>query len=227
MPADPPYSGQRMKCLVTAGPTCENLDEVRRLTNFSTGRLGSELANFMVDRGHEVTLLLGHYATFRSNQRAQRIVAFTSAADLRAHLIALASPSIQAVFHSAAVCDFTFGKVWQRSPDGHLTEVQAGKFSTRHGILLAELTPTPKILGQLRDAYPQARLIGWKYEVDGDRTGALAKATHQLTNCRTDACVVNGRAYGRGFGLVTRAGRFEHLGDAPSLYAALALLAGG
>ena len=36
-----------MNCLVTAGPTFEPLDDVRRLTNFSTGRLGTELANFL------------------------------------------------------------------------------------------------------------------------------------------------------------------------------------
>ena len=36
-----------MRCIVTAGPTYEPLDEVRRLTNFSTGRLGIELANFL------------------------------------------------------------------------------------------------------------------------------------------------------------------------------------
>src|SRR5947209_3565355 len=45
-----------MHCVVTAGPTYESLDEVRRLTNFSTGKLGSELANFLAARGHTVTL---------------------------------------------------------------------------------------------------------------------------------------------------------------------------
>ena len=37
-----------MNCIVTCGPTYEPLDEVRRLTNFSTGRLGTELANYLV-----------------------------------------------------------------------------------------------------------------------------------------------------------------------------------
>jgi len=39
-----------MNCIVTAGPTYEPLDDVRRLTNFSTGRLGTELANFLAAR---------------------------------------------------------------------------------------------------------------------------------------------------------------------------------
>jgi drug/metabolite transporter (DMT)-like permease len=47
----------QMKCIVTAGPTYEELDEVRRMTNFSTGALGSELANYLVDQGRAVELL--------------------------------------------------------------------------------------------------------------------------------------------------------------------------
>ena len=53
-----------MNCIVTAGPTFEPLDDVRRLTNFSTGRLGTELANFLTARGHRVTLLIGESATY-------------------------------------------------------------------------------------------------------------------------------------------------------------------
>ena len=64
-----------MNCIVTAGPTFEPLDDVRRLTNFSTGKLGTELANFLTARGHKVTLLIGESATrFRSSigQRRKR-----------------------------------------------------------------------------------------------------------------------------------------------------------
>ena len=54
-----------MHCLVTAGPTYETMDNVRRLTNFSTGRLGTELANFLAESGHNVTLLIGEQAASR------------------------------------------------------------------------------------------------------------------------------------------------------------------
>jgi len=53
-----------MNCIVTAGPTYEPLDDVRRLTNFSTGRLGTELAGFLTAHGHQVTLLIGELATW-------------------------------------------------------------------------------------------------------------------------------------------------------------------
>src|SRR5262249_37288332 len=104
-----------MHCIVTAGPTYEPLDEVRRLTNFSTGRLGSELVNFLAAQGHEVTLLIGQQATWRGERQAQRVETFTTTDDLRARLRALAAGSVDAVFHAAAVSDFRFGKIWHRS----------------------------------------------------------------------------------------------------------------
>jgi phosphopantothenoylcysteine decarboxylase/phosphopantothenate--cysteine ligase len=210
-----------MNCIVTAGPTYESLDNVRRLTNFSTGRLGSELADFLVARGHQVTLLIGQQATYQGAHQAQKVEIFTTTADLSERLKTLSRQPVDAVFHAAAVSDFTFGKTWFRSASGEMTEVKSGKLSTRQGTLLAELVPTPKIIAQLRGWYPKARLVGWKFEVDGDRAGVIALAERQMADCRTDACVANGAAYGSGFGLVTGAGKCLHLADAKVLFPAL------
>ena len=152
-----------MKCIVTAGPTFEELDEVRRLTNFSTGTLGTELANFLVERGHEVELLRGEGSTCRLEPKAQRVQDFTTTADLRQRLKALGGSSAAAVFHAAAVSDFRFGKVWERTVDGTLKEIRSGKISTHGGTILAELKPTPKIISELRDWFPTGFLAGWKY----------------------------------------------------------------
>lgn len=210
-----------MNCVVTAGPTFEPLDAVRRLTNSSTGQLGSELANFLVEHGHFVALLLGQGATHHGKQKAQRIERFTTTADLKSRLDAMAGPSVQAVFHAAAVSDFAFGKVWTRSATGDLTETRENKISTEHRNLLAELRPTPKLIGELRRWFPQARLVGWKYEVDGDRTAVIARAKAQIERNLTNACVANGPAYGAGYGLVMESGECEHAPDAPALYRAL------
>ena len=210
-----------MRCVVTAGPTYEPLDQVRRLTNFSTGRLGSELVNFLGARGHEVTLLLGQLATWRGERHAARVETFTTTADLGNRLRALVGTQVDAVFHAAAVSDFSFGKVWQRSPAGALSELKSGKLSTRQGNLLAELVPTQKIIAQLRDWFPQACLVGWKYEVDGDKDAVIASAKAQLAEFRTDACVANGPAYGEGFGVVSRVGESVHCPDMAALFRAL------
>jgi phosphopantothenoylcysteine decarboxylase/phosphopantothenate--cysteine ligase len=210
-----------VNCIVTAGPTYEPLDEVRRLTNFSTGRLGSELVNFLADRGHAVTLLIGQQATFRGERRARKVETFTTTEDLRQRLHALSEGTVDAVFHGAAVSDFTFGKVWQRSAQGEMKEAKSGKISTRAGALLVELIPTAKIIAELRDWFPQACLVGWKYEVDGDRASVIAMAEKQIAENQTNACVANGRAYGDGFGLVKAAGNCEHCKTTKALFAAL------
>ena len=105
-----------MNCLVTAGPTFEELDRVRRLTNFSTGKLGVELANHLTARGHVVTLLIGEQATYPGERRAAQVQTFTTTANLRTALLARSGQRVDAVFHAAAVSDFTFGAVWRRSP---------------------------------------------------------------------------------------------------------------
>jgi len=209
-----------MNCIVTAGPTYEPLDAVRRLTNFSTGKLGVELANYLADQGHDVTLLLGESATYGGARRATRVQGFTTTASLSDRLQALGGESIQAVFHAAAVSDFAFGPVWQRMPGGELTAVQSGKFGTRAGSLVAELVPTPKVIWQLRGWFPQARLVGWKYEVDGSRVEVLQAARRQLSEAHSDLCVANGPAYGPGFGLVTPETE-SSVADATGLYVAL------
>lgn len=210
-----------MRFLVTCGPTYETLDKVRRLTNFSTGKLGIGLANYLHDAGHEVTVLKGYYATCADPCRAPSIT-FTTPQDLLDRFREAAKNSFAAVFHAAAVSDFRFGKIYKRSPDGALEPVTSGKFGARDGNLLAELVPTPKLIGHLRELFPAAALVGWKYEVEGSRETALDLGRTQILEHRTNFCVVNGSAYGKGFGLVSAKGAVEHCEEPSALYAWLA-----
>lgn len=214
-----------MRCIVTAGPTYEPLDDVRRLTNFSTGRLGTEFTNQLSACGHEVTLLIGEQATWHGERNAARVGTFSTTADLREQLSQLAIESIDAIFHAAAVSDFTFGKVFRRNGND-LEAMESGKFSTRGESLLVELIPTSKIIAELRGWFPRATIVGWKYEVDGTRDEAIEKASRQIFENQTDACVANGPAYGEGFGLVTPEG-CTSIGDTPALYRALEEFASG
>jgi len=205
-----------MRCLVTAGPTVEPLDSVRRLTNHSTGTLGTDLANHLACTGHDVLLLRSRTATAAPALHAVTTEAFATAADLLGRFEAHATQEPVAIFHAAAVGDFQVGAVFRRDDDGRLNPVHSGKFSTRDGSLLAELRPTPKILAQLRDLYPKAWITGWKYEVDGTRDEVLQRARAQLQSCRSDAVVANGPAHGLGFTWLT-ADREQALDDGASL----------
>jgi phosphopantothenate---cysteine ligase (CTP) len=215
-----------MRCLVTAGPSYEPLDRVRRLTNFSTGALGTALAERLAMAGHEVILLRGVSSTapLPKSQASLRLEDFSTSSDLAGRVLAHATGDRIAIFHSAAVADFTFGLVYERDEAGRLSPVLGGKVSTRDGTLLAELRPTPKILAGLREWFPNAWIVGWKYEVDGSHATVLAKAQAQLTSSRSDLCVTNGPAWGDGFGLVSTAEPVPCCADRPALINALVAL---
>ena len=213
-----------MRCVVTAGPTIEPLDDVRRLTNFSTGSLGTELANHLAALEHEVVLLRGEQATTQVQPAGVDCRAFSSTQILAEQFEGLSQTGIDAVFHASAVSDFSFGRIWETDSDGTRHEITGGKLSTRSGSLLAELIPTPKLISQLRAWFPDARIFGWKYEVDGTRGDVIAKGVAQLRENRTDYCVANGPAYGSGFGLLSPGGTLEEIEDRPKLYERLAAL---
>ena len=210
-----------MNCIVTAGPTFEPLDDVRRLTNFSTGRLGTELANFLTARGHAVTLLIGESATYAGERKARTVKTFSTTRDLRTKLKAFSGKKVDAIFHAAAVSDFAFGKLFVPDAAGKLRAVKPSrKLSTRDGNLFAELTPTPKIIAELRRWFPKTKIVGWKFEAVGGRADALRAASKQIADCDTDTCVANGPAYGKGFNLVTARSQ-KHFATSAHLFAAL------
>ena len=197
-----------MHCIVTAGPTYEPIDQVRRLTNHSTGQLGTGLAKRLADDGHEVTLLRGRSATHTEIPEGIGFQQFTTTEDLAEKLerLARAEPGAGAVFHAAAVSDFAVGQIFRRADDG-------------------QLKPTPKIIASLREWFAEALLLGWKYEVDGDRDSALGQGQTQIVENQTNGCVVNGPAYGNGFGWLSNDHPAEHLADKAELFNKLAGLA--
>ena len=73
----------RMHRLVTAGATYEPIDEVRRLTNHSTGRLGCALADALQRAGHRVTLLLSETAQHNPRSRKVRVLRFNTTLSLQ------------------------------------------------------------------------------------------------------------------------------------------------
>ncbi len=186
-----------MRCLVTCGPSWEPIDRVRRLTNFSTGRLGLLLSAALADAGHEVLCLKGEAATAHGTVPGE-ILPFSTNDDLLAKLQAQAGRA-GAIFHAAALCDYRVKSIHAEHGDAVLG---AAKIPTRSGNLKLELEPTVKVLPQLRALFPAAKIVGWKYELDGTGDDVIDRALRQIAECATDACVVNGAAWGDGFGFV-------------------------
>lgn len=203
-----------MRVVVTCGPSYEPIDEVRRLTNFSTGESGIMLANALASAGYEVHCFKGVGATCTRPIEAAHVTPFATNDNLLASLEALQErETIAAVFHTAALSDFRVSSV-HRS-DG--TEVAAPKIPSREGELLLRLVPAEKVISHLRKLFPVSRIVGWKYELNGRRAEALHAAVRQIDENRTDVCVVNGHAYGAGFGFLEPGAPLVHCGDKTEL----------
>jgi phosphopantothenoylcysteine synthetase/decarboxylase len=189
-----------MKVIVTAGPSYEPIDNVRRLTNFSTGELGVLLANQLAQAGFEVFCLRGVAATYAGALENCCHLPFSTNDDLLAQLTGLSrAHDIAAVFHAAALGDFKVKSV----EDAAGQRLDSPKIDSAGGALTIHLEPAPKVIGELRTLFPRATLVGWKYELKGTRQDALARASRQIKSNRTDACVLNGQAWGSGFALCT------------------------
>ena len=99
-----------MHCLVTAGATYEPIDEVRRLTNHSTGRLGCALADALQRAGHRVTLLLSETAQHNPRSRKVRVLRFNTTHSLQRQMKEAEALKVKAIFHVAAVSDFSIAR---------------------------------------------------------------------------------------------------------------------
>ena len=203
-----------MRIVVTSGPSYEPIDQVRRLTNMSTGELGTMLAEGFAAARHQVACFRGVASTFPAPLWPVEVVPFTTNDDLTSSLVKLpAREEVSLLFHAAALGDFRVKEITDENGEA----LSNGKISSRTGDLKLTLEPAPKLIASLRRLFPSTVIVGWKYEIDGTTDGALARGRAQIEECLTDACVVNGGAYGPGFGVVARGGEQTHLPDKAAL----------
>src|SRR5476649_745801 len=203
-----------MRIVITSGPSYEPIDQVRRLSNFSTGELGTLLAEGFAEAGHRVVCFRGVASTFPPPLWPVEVIPFTTNDDLAAGLQALpAREEATIVFHAAALCDFKVREIVDEKGD----PVHGDKVSSRAGTLKLTMEPAPKLIASLRRMFPSSILVGWKYELDGTADEVLGKGRRQMDECLTDACALNGQAYGSGFGFISRTGEQVHLPDKAAL----------
>ncbi|HEY5744069.1 MAG TPA: phosphopantothenoylcysteine decarboxylase [Terrimicrobiaceae bacterium] len=179
--------------LVTCGPAFEPIDEVRRITNQSTGELGTRLAESLSGCGFHVLCLRGEMAVY-PRPKDVSVIAFSTNASLLDILENLPEKPA-AVFHAAALCDFLLHRI-----DGAERVRKIGSAVSQLHLILR---PAEKILPRLRGFFPDAIIVGWKYELEHSRQDAIARAREQITRSKSNACVINGSSYGPGFGFLT------------------------
>lgn len=167
--------------LVTAGPTCEDLDPVRFLTNRSSGKMGYAVAEAAAQRGAKVTLVSGPTA-LDVPAGVERIDVRT-AEEMRRAVVDRFSGCTIAIL-AAAVADF-------RPAEWHAQKIKRGKTK-----LTVELEPTTDILAEVARAKGERLVAGFAAETDHVAENARKK----LTSKNADLIVANDvTAEGAGF----------------------------
>ncbi len=162
------FPEQKKKILITAGGTKVPIDSVRSITNTSTGKTGTQLAEYFASRNYHVDLLLAQDAAApNSTVSMHRFSTYDDLAKLmRTHI---QNKKYDLIIHAAAVSDY---KV-ERKNSGKLP---SGKKQTLH------LVPTEKLLTKIKKWSPTAKVIGFKLTDTQDpkaRLGAIGKIFDQ------------------------------------------------
>jgi phosphopantothenoylcysteine decarboxylase/phosphopantothenate--cysteine ligase len=178
---------ERESVLVTAGPTLEDLDPVRFVSNRSTGTMGYRLAEAARDRGARVVLVSG--PTALPEPAGVTFESVRSAAEMKAAVerhVAQATVVIAA----AAVSDY------------RPAEASPSKLKKTDGPLRVEMVRTADILKGLGEAKGSRLLVGFAAETED----LLANARKKLAAKNLDLIVANDvTAEGAGFGGETNA----------------------
>jgi phosphopantothenoylcysteine decarboxylase/phosphopantothenate--cysteine ligase len=195
-------AGKRV--LVIAGATVEPIDDVRVITNRSTGATGLELAKAAFEHGADVELWLGRHEADVPSWIPHKT--FETTSDL-ATLAEHAEADITVV--PAAVADFAPAKA-------------SGKVPSRDGPVTLRLEPTPKILHVLRKR-TKGVLVGFKAEAGANPDQLKTKAIGLLKEAALDLVVANDVARVKGdstaITILDRKGREETF-DGPKALAA-------
>ena len=179
-----PFYGK--KILITAGPTYEQIDPVRFIGNFSTGKMGVELANSASRKGASVTLICGP-TKFKPTESGVLTIPVSTAEEMfnKVHEY---FDSTDAAILSAAVADYKPVK----------TSLSKIKKTSDH--LNIELEETRDILASLGQLKNKQILIGFALETDNE----IENAKMKIKSKNLDFIVLNSlNDKGAGFGETT------------------------
>lgn len=150
------------RILVTAGPTYEDIDPVRFIGNYSSGKMGFAIAEEAAARGAEVILVAGPVSLQVRHPRIRRIDVRSARQMLEAAEEAFAG--CDAAILSAAVADY--------APEHrHASKL---KRENTEGLEL-RLVRNPDIAATLGLSKGNRKLVGFALETDHERDNALVK----------------------------------------------------
>ena len=173
------------KCIVTAGPTMEDLDPIRYISNYSSGKQGYEIANELSKSGAKVILISGP-TNLQPPSNVKLIKVKT--ADEMLDQIKKVNKKIDIAIFSAAVADFKIKNTSEK-------KIKKEHFKS---LLLKKNVDILKTISLLNTNRPKY-VVGFSAETDG-----IIKAKKKLNEKNCDMIIYNKISnYNKVFGLNT------------------------
>ena len=136
--------------LVTGGPTPVAIDNIRRLTNRFTGRLGTCIAEELYLRGAKVKLIHGRGSYAPPDYLTLQIV--DTYDEYFTEVMKELQQSYRFGIFSAAVADYKPERAF------------SGKIASGGALSKIELVPTQKVIGEVKAKFPDLEIITFKYQ---------------------------------------------------------------
>jgi phosphopantothenoylcysteine decarboxylase/phosphopantothenate--cysteine ligase len=162
------------KILIIGGPTAESVDDIRIITNRSSGKTAVFLAKNSFYRGADVELWYG--IGEEPTPSYIKTVGFESIDDILKLIEKKDVKKFDVIIICAALSDYT--------PKKQIGKIKSGKEK-----LVIEMSPTPKIIPKLRKKSPKSKIIGFKVEDKRDKL--IDRAKDLLINNNIDYVVAN------------------------------------
>ena len=159
---------QNIKITITAGPTREQIDPVRYISNNSSGKMGYALADAAIEEGAEVILISGP-VSLRSNPKA-KLISINSADELLNEAYK-AMESSDIFISCAAVADY-------KPLNSHDNKIKKNKDE----MLDITLTKNPDILSSISKKHPDKFIVGFAAETENIEDNAKDKLINKKLN---------------------------------------------
>ena len=159
---------QNIKITITAGPTREQIDPVRYISNNSSGKMGYALADAAIEEGAEVILISGP-VSLRSNPKA-KLISINSADELLNEAYK-AMESSDIFISCAAVADY-------KPLNIHDNKIKKNKDE----MLDITLTKNPDILSSISKKHPDKFIVGFAAETENVEDNAKDKLINKNLN---------------------------------------------
>lgn len=184
-----------MKVVITAGGTSEKIDNVRKITNSSTGKLGLCIANEFLKtiEGVEITYICSKEAFCPSDDRV-KIKRIIGVDDLEREVrIVLENNDIDVFIHSMAVSDYKVDYVstLEKLKNNEEFSMNDNKISSSLSDLVIVLKPTKKIISIIKDLSPNTYLVGFKLLDNVTKDKLIEVATNLMIKNKCNLVVAN------------------------------------